>query len=93
LFSFQFENSNAIAPYLNVQTHSIMEEDRLVTNLGPGVDDGFESEKIALPKQPKRRFIGRRAANQAAQNRSAEGGIEDSAAIQGVNNPYVLTKL
>jgi 2-(3-amino-3-carboxypropyl)histidine synthase len=65
-----------------------MEDDRLATNIGPNLDDQLESETPVPAKQPKRRFIGRRAADQAAQSKTGDAGIEDSGAIQGVNSPF-----
>ncbi|KAF2417515.1 Diphthamide biosynthesis protein 1 [Tothia fuscella] len=59
-----------------------MEEDRLKTNLGPDVGADLESEVTAAPKQPKRRFIGRRAAEAAQSRISTNESIEDSSAIQ-----------
>jgi 2-(3-amino-3-carboxypropyl)histidine synthase len=64
-----------------------MEEDRIATNLGPETNGEVETEVTAPAKQPKRRFVGRRTADQAAQSSGANGSIEDSGAMQGVNNP------
>jgi hypothetical protein len=62
-----------------------MEEDRLATNLGPEVSEGLDADIPAAPKQPKRRFVGRRAAEAAATTTNApNGSIEESTAIQGV---------
>lgn len=71
-----------------------MEEDRIATNLGPETNGDVQSEVVVPTKQPKRRFVGRRTADQAAaQSNGANGSIEDSGAIQGVNspNPCVLS--
>lgn len=70
-----------------------MEEDRLESNLGPDVAGELESEITAPAKQPRRRFIGRRAADAAAQKDAGIGGIEDSGALQGVNSPFLSRKL
>lgn len=64
-----------------------MEEDRLATNLGPTADEDVVPEPEASPRRPKRRFVGRRAADAAAQTKTPSENIEDSGAIQGVNNP------
>jgi 2-(3-amino-3-carboxypropyl)histidine synthase len=64
-----------------------MEEDRIATNLGPETNGDVESEIAAPVKQPKRRFVGRRTADQAAQSNAEGGSIEDSGAIQGVKDP------
>jgi 2-(3-amino-3-carboxypropyl)histidine synthase len=64
-----------------------MEDDRIATNLGPEMNGDVESEVVTPAKQPKRRFVGRRTAEQAAQSNGTNGSIEDSGAIQGVNRP------
>jgi 2-(3-amino-3-carboxypropyl)histidine synthase len=64
-----------------------MEEDRKATNLGPGISEILETEITSAPKQPKRRFVGRRAAEKAAPATTPNGSIEESAAIQGVKSP------
>lgn len=64
-------------------TH-IMEDDRAATNLGPGVEDGISEEPIVAPKQPKRRFVGRKTADKGDQIVDPNANIEDTSAIQGV---------
>lgn len=64
-----------------------MEEDRIATNLGPDTNGDVQSEVLVPTKQPRRRFVGRRTADQAAKSNGANGSIEDSGAIQGVNSP------
>ena len=68
-----------------VPSHS-MEDDRAATNLGPEVDEGIPEEPVTVQKQPKRRFVGRRAADKTSQLQPTEANanIEDSNAIQGV---------
>lgn len=61
-----------------------MEEDRAVTNLGPTAEDGFNSEVPVVPKQPKKRFVGRKQADRAAGKTDPNANIEDSGAIQGI---------
>ena len=66
-----------------------MEEDRAVADLGPEVPDASASidrEDATEEKKPKRRFIGRRAADAKAAAKAQEsgGGIEDSGAVQGM---------
>lgn len=58
-----------------------MEEDRAIADLGPDVVGDTE---IAA-KTPKRRFIGRKAADAkaAAKAETTNGSIEESGAIQG----------
>ncbi|KAF2262332.1 diphthamide biosynthesis protein 1 [Lojkania enalia] len=60
-----------------------MEEDRAATNLGPLIEDALSEEPVASPKQPKRRFVGRKTAEKAAsQPADPNANIEDSSAIQ-----------
>ncbi|KAK4635289.1 2-(3-amino-3-carboxypropyl)histidine synthase subunit 1 [Fulvia fulva] len=63
-----------------------MEEDRAIADLGPGVTPTTELDADAetVPKAPKRRFIGRKAADAiaAAKAESSSGTIEDSGAVQ-----------
>jgi hypothetical protein len=62
-----------------------MEDDRAATNLGPDVDEGILEEPTAAPKQPRRRFVGRKNAETAnEQQADPNANIEDSSAIQGV---------
>ena len=63
-----------------------MEEDRASTNLGPDITLALEEENKTEVKQPKRRFIGKRAAaEKAVTNGNQNGNIEDTEAIQGVD--------
>ena len=63
-----------------------MEEDRATTNLGPEISQTLEEEVQVEAKQPKRKFIGKRAtAEKAATNGAQNGNIEDSGAIQGTD--------
>ena len=68
-----------------------MEEDRAIADLGPEVSADLNGEDATIEKKPKRRFIGRRAADAKAAARAQEnGGIEDSGAVQGaVRTPAV----
>lgn len=62
-----------------------MEDDRAATNLGPSAEDGMPEEPIPVPKQPRRRFVGRKAAAEATTKPTDPNAtIEDSGAIQGV---------
>ena len=61
-----------------------MEEDRAIADLGPEIAVDLDGEDATVGKKPKRRFIGRRAADVKAAARAQEnGGIEDSGAVQG----------
>ncbi len=64
-----------------------MEEDRAIADLGPDVGADLNGEEDAtVEKKPKRRFIGRRAADAKAAAKAQENGgagIEDSGAVQG----------
>lgn len=65
-----------------------MESDRAQANLGDAIDDELEVDKQEKPKQPRRRFIGRKAAAERAElNGGSNGTIEDSGAIQGISTP------
>lgn len=67
-----------------------MEEDRAATNLGPEVEEGIPEEPVAVPKQPKRRFVGRKTAEVPnGQPVNANANIEDSSAIQGVRSQFL----
>ncbi|KAK8258372.1 diphthamide biosynthesis protein 1 [Phyllosticta capitalensis] len=62
-----------------------MEEDRAATNLGPEPVEELNGEQSSAPKQPKRRFVGRKTAAGAAAAKSTpdpNANIEDSSAIQ-----------
>ncbi|KAK0770388.1 Diphthamide biosynthesis protein 1, partial [Friedmanniomyces endolithicus] len=63
-----------------------MEEDRVISDLGPTVSADLNGDVEATEKKPRRKFIGRKAAEANASARAAQngggGGIEDSGAIQ-----------
>ncbi len=65
-----------------------MEEDRAVPNVEPETPRDSNSEPGTPSRQPRKRFIGRRAALERAAAKSAETGstIEDSGALQGTFN-------
>lgn len=66
-----------------------MESDRAQVNVGDAVNAEFGEEKREQPKQPRRRFIGRKAAAaNAYKNAGASGPVEDSAAVQGQCSRY-----
>ena len=70
-----------------------MEEDRAIADLGPEIPVDLDGEDETAKKTPKRRFIGRRAADAKAaakgETQNNEGGtIEDSGAVQGANYSY-----
>ena len=61
-----------------------MEEDRDQVDLGIAIEAQLEAEEIPPSRQPKRRFIGKRAAaEKASAENGSDGTIEDSGAIQG----------
>lgn len=68
----------------NFSNKNKMEQDRRQADLSTPELDG---EAIAVSKQPKKRFIGRRAAAEkaAAKGETNDGGIEDSGAVQGAH--------
>ncbi|KAL8938244.1 MAG: hypothetical protein Q9216_004004 [Gyalolechia sp. 2 TL-2023] len=60
-----------------------MDNDRAQANVGEAVNAEIGEGKQEQPKQPRRRFIGRKAAAANAQrNAEANGHIEDGAAVQ-----------
>ena len=68
---------------------SSIEEDRAATNLGPEADQGIPEETVPVPKQPRRRFVGRKTADKGhEQAADPNANIEDSSAIQGVRSPH-----
>ena len=69
-----------------------MEEDRAATNLGPLTEEGLAEEPVVTPKQPKRRFVGRKTVTANATDKTADPNlsIEDSSAIQGVRSVPLL---
>lgn len=64
-----------------------MEEDRIQANLGPITHQDTATETTPQPKQPRKRFVGRRTADRAEKQSSSNSTIEDSNAIQGL--PYL----
>lgn len=62
-----------------------MENDRARTGLGESVISEIDAEKQEKPKQPKKRFIGRRAAAENAEQRGhSNDTIENSGAVRGL---------
>ncbi|KAL2055818.1 hypothetical protein ABVK25_004062 [Lepraria finkii] len=60
-----------------------MESDRAQADLGEAVVVELAADEQSKPKQPKKRYIGRKAASERAeQNGASNGTIEDSGAIQ-----------
>lgn len=61
-----------------------MEEDRAQVDLGVAVDVEERLEEAAVQqRQPKKRFVGRRQAAEAALKNGPTSSVEDSGAIQG----------
>lgn len=71
-----------------------MEEDREASNLGGSqpaeIAEDINGDADAVEKKPKRRFIGRKAAEAKAAARAEQNGgtIEDSGAVQGAAHHY-----
>jgi len=62
-----------------------MEEDRAEENLGDSINAELEVLGDCKPKQPKKRFVGRKTAEKAEKaNGGLNGTIEDSGAIQSM---------
>ena len=65
-----------------------MEEDRAQVDVGKTVNAEIKTETVSEMRQPKKRFIGRRAAAELAQKKGdTNSAIEDSGAIQGFYDP------
>lgn len=60
-----------------------MEDDRAEVDLGIAADIEEKQEEAATLRQPKKRFVGRRQAAEAASKNNVGGSIESSSAIQG----------
>lgn len=62
-----------------------MEHDRAQTNLGPAAEHAVPEEAPVAPKQPRRRFVGRKKEPDAHSDQPARpnANIEDASAIQG----------
>jgi 2-(3-amino-3-carboxypropyl)histidine synthase len=72
-----------------------MEEDRAIADLGPDLPIDLDGEDETAKKTPKRRFIGRRAADAKAAAKgdvqvNGTGTIEDSGAVQGADYTYTV---
>lgn len=71
-----------------------MEKDRAETNLGDYPNDEPTTSKEFKLKQPKKRFVGRKTAEKSENVEKANGGlngtIEDSGAIQGIQQYFVV---
>lgn len=62
-----------------------MEADRAETDIGKSTIPDRKVAEDEKPKQPRKRFIGRRAAIEKAEQRNGPNAtIEDSGAIQGL---------
>lgn len=69
-----------------------MEDDRALVDIGVAADiEEVQTQQSAI-KQPKKRFVGRRAAAEASRINSSNASIEDSGAIQGTNS-FALRRL
>jgi len=62
---------------------TIMEEDRAHVDLGIAADLEEGLEEAESQRQPKKRFVGRRQAAEAASKNNGSGSVEDSGVIQG----------
>lgn len=60
-----------------------MEDDRAQVDLGIAVDIEEKEEEAAALKQPRKRFVGRRQAEEAASKNKSDRNIESSGTIQG----------
>jgi len=62
-----------------------MEGERAISNLGPDVSTESSQATDDGPRQPRKRFIGRRAAAEKAAARAGQdGSMENSGAVTGI---------
>lgn len=66
-----------------------MEDDRAQVDLGVAVDIEERLEEAAVQRQPKKRFVGRRQAAEAASKNGPNTSVEDNGTIQGM---YVTSR-
>lgn len=59
-----------------------MEDDRAQVDLGIAAEIEERQEEVAQ-RQPKKRFVGRRQAADAASRNGANSNVEDNGAVQG----------
>ena len=62
-----------------------MEEDRVQADLGIAAEIEEKQIQENAVKQPRKRFVGKRAAGEAAKSSSGATSIEDSGTIQGTS--------
>jgi hypothetical protein len=67
-----------------------MENDRAQVDLGIAADIEERQEEAAAKKQPKKRFVGRRQAAEAASRNGASTSVEDSGAVTGIHSSECL---
>ena len=70
-----------------------MEDDRAEVDLGKAVDIEDASEEPAVIRQPKKRFVGRKQAAEAASRNGTIAAVDDSSAIQGESSKNVVLDL
>jgi len=73
---------NIFCPAIPQHQHAEMEEDRAEVDLGVAMDVEERLEEAAAQRQPKKRFVGRKQAAEAALRSGANESVEDSGAIQ-----------
>lgn len=83
-------NNNTLNGYTPTsESPAVMEEDRAVADLKPDIPVAEETiingDAESISKAPKRRFIGRKAAdaNAAVKAEASDGSIEETGAVQG----------
>ena len=71
-----------------------MEEDRAEADVGPVIDPVVPGAKQETPRQPSRRFVGRKTAAASAHQRAETNGhIESSTAVQGLSVSSMQEKI
>lgn len=89
--SGRHKNKNPSNLSSDIRNTRTMEEDRAETDLGIAVDVEERLEEEAARKVPKKRFVGRRQATEAAAKIIPNGAVEDSGAIQGEDFIWLFT--
>ena len=63
-----------------------MEEDRAQVDLGIAADIQERQEEATAQRQPKKRFVGRRQAAEAASRNGGSTSVEESGAVTGIHS-------
>jgi hypothetical protein len=67
-----------------------MEEDRAQVDLGIAADIEERQEEATAQRQPKKRFVGRRQAAEAAFRNGGSTSVEESGAVTSIHSDNIL---